>query len=357
MEKTFKDRVLSLYRRTVSKKPVFKIPVMVFCIILLAFDRLIQKIKARTRKYVASIIALTFAFVSCSFSSVIWDDGSTEFVSEPQNYVVTEESLATLATDPIVVVEEVDIENDDLDEEDIVDEHNSNDVSEMDIILGSDILNNVDIESVILSEDNTDEVTETEDGVIAFSRDDWRLVLVNKNHPIADEYEFNLGYISGTMQCDERVLPDLYAMVDAALNDGVNLTICSPYRNDDRQQMLFDKKVNRYVAQGMSYMEAYKLASQAVTIPGSSEHEIGLAFDMLTNGYSALDSGFGETKAGKWLAEHAYEYGFVVRYPEGKEDITGIEYEPWHMRYVGKNAAEVMIEENLTLEEFWEKYL
>ena len=146
-------------------------------------------------------------------------------------------------------------------------------------------------------------------------------------------------------------------MLQAAKADGVNLVICSPYRDLNRQEILFNRKIKAYMNKGMSYMEAYKLSSQAVTVPGASEHQIGLALDIVSDSYVSLDEGFGDTEAGKWLAEHSCEYGFILRYPLGKEYITSIEYEPWHFRYVGKDAAMLMTEQKITLEEFVEKYL
>ncbi|AOZ96502.1 D-alanyl-D-alanine carboxypeptidase [Butyrivibrio hungatei DSM 14810] len=190
-----------------------------------------------------------------------------------------------------------------------------------------------------------------------FSSDDWKIILVNKHHPIPDDYEFPLGTISGTMRCDERIITPLLDMMRAASSDGVSLIICSPYRDMDRQTMLFTNKVGRYMNGGMSYMEAYNLASQAVTVPGSSEHQIGLAIDIISDGYSSLDEGFANTRAGQWLAANSYKYGFILRYPAGKEDITSIEYEPWHFRYVGVDAATVMAENNICLEEFWSTYV
>lgn len=188
----------------------------------------------------------------------------------------------------------------------------------------------------------------------SFSKDDWRLVLVNKQHPISEDYTFNLGVIKGNMRCDERILEELTEMMSAAREDGINLVICSPYRDMERQEMLFERKIRRYINQGMSYMEAYKEASQTVTVPGASEHQIGLALDIVSNGYSALDEGFGETEAGKWLAANGADYGFILRYPKGKEYITGISYEPWHFRYVGREAATIIMDKGITLEEFWE---
>lgn len=190
-----------------------------------------------------------------------------------------------------------------------------------------------------------------------FRSDDWRLVLINKQNSIPEDYTFQLGTIRGSMQCDKRILEDLLAMLEAAEEDGVNLTICSPYRDLEYQQMLFNRKIKRYMNRGMSYMEAYQLSSQAVTVPGASEHQIGLALDIVCNSYMSLDEGFGDTKAGKWLAANSCRFGFILRYPKGKEDITGIEYEPWHFRYVGKTAAPVIMEQGITLEEFWEEYV
>ena len=104
-------------------------------------------------------------------------------------------------------------------------------------------------------------------------------------------------------------------------------------------------------------MEAYSVSSQTVTVPGASEHEIGLALDIAADDFVELVEAFADTDEGKWLAEHSYEYGFILRYPKGKEYITGIVYEPWHFRYVGREAAAVIYREQITLEEFWDKYL
>lgn len=184
------------------------------------------------------------------------------------------------------------------------------------------------------------------------SSDDWKLVLINKHHSIPDDYTFTLGTIRGGMQCDERIIPELMEMLQAAKDDGVSLIVCSPYRDLNRQQVLFERKIKAYMRQGYSYMEAYQISSQTVTVPGASEHQIGLAIDFLCKGYSSLNEGFENTEGGKWLAAHGHEYGFILRYPKGKEYITGIEYEPWHFRYVGREAAAIMTERELTLEEF-----
>lgn len=186
------------------------------------------------------------------------------------------------------------------------------------------------------------------------SKEDWQLVLVNKQHPVPSDYSFTLGTITGNMKCDVRIIDDLMAMLQAARRDGIDLMICSPYRDYNRQTVLFERKIDYYMDKGYSYVEAYKIASMSVTVPGASEHQIGLALDIVSNTYTVLDSGFGETAAGIWLREHGYEYGFILRYPLGKEYITGIQYEPWHYRYVGKQAATQIMKSGITLEEFLE---
>ena len=202
-------------------------------------------------------------------------------------------------------------------------------------------------------DEESEEVPAETSATPEFKSDDWKLILVNKQHPIPDDYDFHLG----TIRCDERIITPLLDMMKAARKDGVTLIICSPYRDMDRQTMLFNNKVRKYMDSGMSYMDAFNLASQAVTVPGSSEHQIGLAIDIISDGYSSLDEGFGKTAAGKWLAANSYKYGFILRYPAGKEDITSIEFEPWHFRYVGVDAATFISENDICLEEFWSIYV
>jgi len=206
----------------------------------------------------------------------------------------------------------------------------------------------------IIAEEETEKNVVSLNSEPAFHKDDWNLLLVNKQHKIPEDYTFTLGTLKGSMQCDERIIEPLTRMFAAAKEDGVNLIVCSPYRDISRQEYLFKRKISNYEASGLSYIEAYKEASTAVTVPGASEHQIGLAVDIISDKYSQLDWGFENTTAGKWLKEHSKEYGFILRYPRGKEDITGIMYEPWHFRYVGKEAATVIMDENITLEEFVE---
>lgn len=196
----------------------------------------------------------------------------------------------------------------------------------------------------------------------SFSADDWRLILTNQQHSIPDGYEMemtlgNVHTMKGMLYCDARIIDDWLSMQKAAKNEGISLVICSPYRDLERQKMLFNRQIKYYMGIGASYMEAYQKTSQVVAVPGTSEHQMGLAFDIVTPSYTDLDEGFADTSAGKWLAKNSCNYGFILRYPKGKEFITGIEYEPWHFRYVGEEAAKFITEEGITLEELWEDYM
>ncbi len=207
-------------------------------------------------------------------------------------------------------------------------------------------------ENSLLSYSKISAEEEGDDPLAAFSLDDWELILVNKQHPIPDDYSFELGSIHNGLRVDKRITDKLDAMLSAAADDGVPLLVISPYRNGDKQKDLFDKKVKRALKNEESYLDAYRETAQAVTIPGSSEHEIGLAADLTTKAHITLDAEYAESEGGKWLAANCTRFGFILRYPVGKEKITGIEYEPWHFRYVGREAAEYITEHDLSLEEF-----
>lgn len=215
------------------------------------------------------------------------------------------------------------------------------------IFTNDEIINNANISGI-------DEFNFLSENDAAIDLNSWELILVNKQHPFPSDYAFNLGVITGNLKCDERIIPNLVKMLSDAKEDGVDINVCSPYRDHERQIMLFNKKISTYMRAGYSYKEAYSLSSKVVTIPGSSEHELGLAFDFNTPTYKMLEAGFADTNAGKWLKSNAYKYGFILRYPSGKEDITGIEYEPWHYRYVGLSAAKYLYDNDLCLEELYE---
>ena len=182
----------------------------------------------------------------------------------------------------------------------------------------------------------------------------WCLILTNAEYPVPEDYEVELKKVPGTEQyVDERIYDSLMEMIDAMKAEGLSPVVCSGYRTLDKQEKLFNRKVQSYVRKGHSKQESYELARQTISIPGSGEHCLGLAVDFYTNKYHQLETGFEKTPEGKWLRENAPDYGFTLRYDRGKEDITGIQYEPWHFRYVGVNAARYLKEHDLSLEEFY----
>ena len=166
-------------------------------------------------------------------------------------------------------------------------------------------------------------------------------ILVSKLRPIPEDRIFILEYVVPGKRCDQRAVQPMKDMLEAAENEEINLVISSAYRDNKRQEELFDQKIKKYMNYGYSYLEAYKKAANELSIPGTSEHEIGLGFDIMSEDHQKLDEAFGETKAGIWLANNSYKYGFILRYPKGKEEITGIQYEPWHFRYVGDRKSVV----------------
>jgi D-alanyl-D-alanine carboxypeptidase len=138
-----------------------------------------------------------------------------------------------------------------------------------------------------------------------------------------------------------------HRMVDKAAEDGVELKMTTAYRSYDFQKILFDSYVEK---------EGEEQANTFSAKPGQSEHQTGLAVDVSSPSVDyQLSDDYGKTKEGKWIADQAYRFGFILRFPKGKEDITGYQYEPWHLRYVGLAAAKEIHEEGLTLEEFLQK--
>ena len=181
--------------------------------------------------------------------------------------------------------------------------------------------------------------------------EDWNLILVNRTHPIPEDYQVELKNIGSGHQIDARAYDDFRAMIQAAKREGVYIYVTSSYRDLDKQTDLYNKKVESYVMQGYSYESAKRQAGQVVAVPGTSEHHLGLALDIVSSEYRKLDEKQEETKGFQWLSEHSWEYGFILRYPNGETEITGIIYEPWHFRYVGLEAAKEITEAGITLEE------
>lgn len=182
--------------------------------------------------------------------------------------------------------------------------------------------------------------------------DDWNLILVNRTHPLPDDFEVELKSIGSGHQIDARAYDDYAAMIQAARKDGVYVYVTSSYRSMDKQISLHEAKIEEGVMMGYSYAQAKERAAEVVAVPGTSEHQAGLALDFVSAEYRKLDEKQENTKGFQWLKENCYDYGFILRYPNGKTKETGIIYEPWHFRYVGKRAAREIRASGQTLEEY-----
>lgn len=182
--------------------------------------------------------------------------------------------------------------------------------------------------------------------------DDWNLILVNRTHPLPDDFEVELKSIGGGHKIDARAYDDYTAMVQAARKEGVYVYVTSSYRSMDKQISLHEAKIEEGVMMGYSYTEAKERAAEVVAVPGTSEHQAGLALDFVSAEYRRLDEKQEDTKGFQWLKDNCYDYGFILRYPNGKTEVTGIIYEPWHFRYVGKKAALEIKASGQTLEEY-----
>ena len=179
----------------------------------------------------------------------------------------------------------------------------------------------------------------------------WNLMLVNRDHYIPKNYQVELTNLSNGKQVDSRIYSELQQMFDDSRAAGLSLFVREGYRTQEEQQAILDDKIQTYKNQGYSSREAKKLAESYVAVPGTSEHQIGLSVDI-----NADVTKCSQDDVYQWLNDNAYKYGFIKRYPSDKTDITGVSNEPWHYRYVGKDAAKIMKEENLCLEEYLEKY-
>ena len=181
----------------------------------------------------------------------------------------------------------------------------------------------------------------------------WELMLVNYQYPLKD-YEPELRLVSNNSEVDVRIYDDLVKLLEAGRADGITLFPCSGYRSYELQVKLFTSKVDKLKQKGLSQEEAETTAATEVARPGTSEHITGLCADIVSIDYQRLDSGFADTETAQWLADNAWKYGFILRFPKGKEHITGVIYEPWHYRFVGKEAAREIHEKGITLEEYLE---
>lgn len=178
--------------------------------------------------------------------------------------------------------------------------------------------------------------------------DSWEYILANADNPIG-EYVPELTSLENGQKFDSRAVDALQSFIDDTRAQGLSVYLSSSYRGYDEQQYLFNRKVAQYNGDTVT-------AATIVAPPGTSEHQTGLCCDITDRYYESKDSSLENTAMYKYMYEHCAEYGFILRYPRDKEDVTGIIYEPWHFRYVGEEAARYIMENGLCFEEFVELY-
>lgn len=179
------------------------------------------------------------------------------------------------------------------------------------------------------------------------SNTDWNLVLVNADHALPKGETPELTTLSNGKQVDSRIYPALQEMFDAMRAEGIEPVVGEGYRTEQQQRDMMRDQIDAYLAEGYSQSEAESLAADLVAQPGYSEHQLGLAVDI--NADKSIST---NEEVYAWLAEHAWEYGFILRYPADKTEITGISYEPWHYRYVGPDEAKEIYDKQICLEEY-----
>ena len=176
------------------------------------------------------------------------------------------------------------------------------------------------------------------------NEESWSLVLVNATHPLPDDFKIETTVVEDGHKVDARIATQLEAMLSDCRAVGLHPFIRSSFRTHEEQEQILDDRIAEYEQEGYSHDGATAEALRWVAQPGTSEHELGLAVDI-----NDRDDDGGVYA---WLAEHAHEYGFILRYPADKIDVTCISNEPWHYRYVGTRAAANMHDSGEALEEY-----
>ena len=179
--------------------------------------------------------------------------------------------------------------------------------------------------------------------------EEWNLIVVNAWNELPEDYSVELTELSNGQKVDSRIYPYLQEMFDAAREEGVYPVVREGYRTAEEQQEILEDRIQTYINQGYSRSRAERTAKEWVALPGTSEHQLGIAVDI-----NADKSMCSNEEVYAWLAENAYKYGFILRYPPEKQEITGTSYEPWHYRYVGVEVAREIYEQGICLEEYFE---
>ena len=178
------------------------------------------------------------------------------------------------------------------------------------------------------------------------------VLLVNPWNMVPEDYDPELTELKQGGRIAAACYEALMNMLSDCEKAGFEPYIVSAYRTQEDQEYLFNRKIKNLIKQGWSREHAEIEAAKNVAIPGTSEHQLGLAVDIIGSEYPYLDDNQADTASQQWLMAHCHEYGFILRYPKGTTDITGIVYEPWHYRYVGVEMAQEITNLGITLEEY-----
>lgn len=208
---------------------------------------------------------------------------------------------------------------------------------------------------------STDDAANSAQTVVAgpqVSKEDWFMVLASPGNPLPDGFDPETEMIDNAgYYLDSRAAEDFFAMEEAATQAGLQLKVISGFRSANRQQALYDAEVQRLLNTGLTRQEAESQAQRIEQKQYESDHNTGLAVDLVPTYKQTKDVAvITQLPEYQWLVEHAAEYGFILRYPQDKEEVTGVEFKPWHWRYVGKEMAVFLKENNMTLDEYWQTY-
>lgn len=214
--------------------------------------------------------------------------------------------------------------------------------------------------------EQTDAVTEAIP-VSSNKEDDWALYVIGNDNPLPPDFTVDIKTVAGERTLDKRCAEYAIQMMNDAKEQGVGLYITSAYRSIQYQEENLQNYINRLMAQGYTKEEATEQAHKEIALPGHSEHNAGLAMDIVSDDYwsnhSDLDESFEQLPQFTWLIDNSWKYGFILSYPKGKEGITGFIYEPWHYRFVGLKHAEKIHQvyeetgEFLTVNEYMDQYI
>ena len=212
-------------------------------------------------------------------------------------------------------------------------------------IVGINLAEGDYVSKLVNGNENKPFILQTDSEII---KNDWRLLLVNHWNTIPDGYKVTLVKLQNGESVDERIYSDLQEMFDSARSNGIYPMISSGYRTTQTQQDIFNDKLNDFEAQDYSTQEAETMTEKWVAIPGTSEHQIGLAIDVVG------ENNHDNAKVQQWMKDNSFKYGFILRYPSDKTEMTGTNFEPWHFRYVGKENAVKIYKSGLCLEDYLE---